>query len=64
MIDVLKKLKYDLDRKTIETIYFSFIRPKLEYGSHIWDNCSKFDSDRLETIQHTMAKILTGARKA
>ena len=63
MIDVLKKLKYDLDRKTIETIYFSFIRPKLEYGSHIWDNCSKFDSDRLETIQHTMAKILTGARK-
>lgn len=28
-IDVLKRLKYDLDRKSIETIYFIFIRSKL-----------------------------------
>ena len=63
MIDVLKKLKYTLDRKSLETIYFSFIRPKLEYGCHIWDNCSKHDSDQLEAIQLDMARIVTGARR-
>ena len=63
MADVLKRLKYSLDRKTIETIYFSFIRPKLEYGSHIWDNCSKQDSESLEKFQLEIARIVTGARK-
>ncbi len=63
MIDVLKKLKYDLDRKSLETIYFSFIRPKVEYGCHIWDNCSRRDSEALESLQLDMARIVTGARK-
>jgi hypothetical protein len=63
MGDVLKRLKYILDRKSIETIYFSFIRPKLEYGSHIWDNCSKQDSEALEKFQLDVARTVTGARK-
>ena len=63
MADVLKKLKYDLDRKSIEMIYFSFIRPKLEYAAQIWDNCSKKDAELLETFQLDMARITTGARK-
>jgi len=63
MSNVLKRLKYVIDRKSIETIYFSFIRPKLEYASHIWDNCSKRDSDLLEKFQLDIARLLTGARK-
>ena len=63
LIDVLKSLKYDLDRKTLEATYFSFIRPKLEYGCHIWANCNGRDSDQLERIQLNMARIVTGARK-
>lgn len=43
---------------SIETIYFSFMRPKFEYASHIWDNCSKRDKFQLD-----IAKLLTGARK-
>ena len=39
-LDVLQKLKNRLDRRTLETIYFSFIRSKIEYGSIVWDNCS------------------------
>ena len=38
MADVMRKLKYQIDRKSLETIYFSFMRPKLEYACHIWDN--------------------------
>ncbi len=33
MSDVLKKLKYEVDRKSLERTYFSFIRPKLEYAN-------------------------------
>ena len=63
LVDVLKKLKYDIDRKSLELTYFTFIRPKLEYACHIWDNCSKCDSDKLESLQLDMARLVTGARK-
>ena len=62
MSDVLKRMKYDLDRKSMESIYFSFIRPKLEYASHIWDNCTQRDSDLLEKVQFDIAHTVTGAR--
>ena len=61
--DVLKLLKYKLDRKSLETIYFTFIRPKLEYASQVWDNCTKEDCDSLETFQRSLARIVSGARK-
>ena len=48
MADVLKKLKYSVDKESLEKIYFSFIRPKLKYGCHIWDNCDKGDEKKLE----------------
>ena len=63
MSDVLKRLKYDLDRATLEKIYFSFMRPKLEYASQVWDNCSKKCSEKLEQFQTQIARTVTGARK-
>ena len=63
MADVMRKLKYQIDRKSLETIYFSFMRPKLEYACHIWDNCSGKDADLLENFQLDVARIVCGARK-
>ena len=62
-IDAMRKLKYTLDRKTLETIYCSFVRPKLEYGSVIWHDCHKNDSEALEKIQLDAARIVTGAKR-
>ena len=31
-INTMRKLKFQLDRKSLKTIYFSFIRPLLEYA--------------------------------
>ena len=59
----MQKLKYRLDRSTLYTIYISFIRPKLEYGSIVWDDCTQYDKCRLENIQHRCARIITGAKK-
>jgi hypothetical protein len=36
-INILRKFKFILDRKTLEKIYFTFVRPLLEYGDVIWD---------------------------
>ena len=34
-INVMRKLKFKLDRKSLQTMYFSFIRPVLEYADVI-----------------------------
>jgi hypothetical protein len=63
LCDIMQKLKRKLDRKTLEHIYFSFIRPKLEYGSIIWDDCSQADEERLENMQLRFARTVTGAKR-
>ena len=60
---VLQGLKHRLDRKTLENVYTTFIRPKLEYASPIWADCTKSDVNKIETCQITAAKIVTGAKK-
>ena len=46
-------MKYRLDRKALEKLYtcIEFIRPILEYGGLVWENCNKRESDRMEIIQ-------------
>ena len=62
-INIMRKLKHVLDRKSLEKIYVSFIRPVLEYSDIIWDNCSKTEKLDLEKIQYEAARIATGATK-
>ena len=45
-INLMRKLKYDLDRKALEVIYISFIRPVLEYADVLWDNCTQQEKTR------------------
>ncbi|MCG7879453.1 MAG: reverse transcriptase domain-containing protein [Candidatus Thiodiazotropha taylori] len=62
-INVMRKLKFKLDRKSLETIYLTFIRPLLEYGDVLWDNCSQYEKNELDKIQNEAARIATGATK-
>lgn len=43
-------------------IYFSFIRPVLEYADIVWDNCYDREVKLLEDIQVTAARIISGLR--
>ena len=63
MCDVLRCFKNQIDRLTLETIYFSFIRPKLEYACQVWDDCTDKDKKLLENVQLNAARIVTGAKK-
>ena len=62
-INVMRKLKYKLDRKSLETIYTAFIGPLLEYGSVTWDNYTQYEKQELEKIQTEAARIATGTTK-
>ena len=41
-------------------MYQTFIRPILEYGSVIWDNCNNQQSDEREKIQKRAVRIVSG----
>ena len=44
-------------------MYISFVRPVLEYGGPIWDNCNKEEKSKLESVQTEAMRIVTGATK-
>ena len=60
-INIMRRLKFVLDRKSLEIIYLSFIRPVLEYGDTIWENCTQYEKKELDKIQNEAARIVTGA---
>ena len=61
MVNIMKYLQFRLSRKALETLYFSFVRPLLEYGSVVWDGCSINDCNQLEKVNLAAARIVTGA---
>ena len=62
-IHIMRKLKFKLDRRSLQTIYFSFIRPVIEYSDVVWDNCTRYEANELEKIQIEAARIVTDATK-
>ena len=63
MKTIMRKFKFKLNRKSLEIMYFSFIRPTLEYADVVWDNCTKTQEQDLEKIQIEAARIVTGSTK-
>ena len=62
-INIMRQLKFVLDRKSLQSIYFSFIRPVLEYADVVWDNCTQYKANELEKIQIEAQRIVTGSTK-
>ena len=59
----MRKLKFKLDGNSLEIIFITFIRPLLEYGDIIWDNCTQFEKQEIVKIQIEAARIATGTTK-
>ena len=59
----MRRLKFQLDRKSLQTIFISFIRPILEYSVVVWGNCTQQEAKELEKNQNEDAHIVTGATK-
>ena len=59
----LEALRFKLNRKTLEILYISYIRPIVEYSDVAFDNISDGDNTRLERIQKRAGKTVSGAIK-
>ena len=62
-LGMLYRRSSNLNLKQKISIYMSTIRPILEYGSIIFDNCSMSDKLKLEKCQRPAAIICTGAMR-
>ena len=62
-MNLLRMLKFTIDLKSLETIYFTYIRSLLEYADIIWDNCSQQECNEIEKIQLEAGRIVTGSTK-
>ena len=62
-VHLLRSLKFVLDRKSLQTMHFSFIRSILEYADVVWDNCTQQQMNDLEKIQIEAGPIVSSATK-
>ena len=57
-MNVMHQLKFEVDRKSLETIYLTFIRPILEYANVVWDNCTHYEKEELEKYKMRRQELL------
>ena len=62
-LNMLKFVTYKFDRSILTSLYKNLIRPLMEYGDVIWNNCCDCDSALLDTVQYEAARLVTGAIK-
>ena len=60
-VTLLKRVALNVPRSTKLSIYLSFIRPILEYGSVLFDNCTAAMANMIENVQRQAALTITGA---
>ena len=62
-LNLLRALKFKVNRNALEKMYISFIRPLLEYSDSVWDNASTESKKQLEAVHNEAARIITSATK-
>lgn len=60
-LNVLKSLKFRVERVTLDILYKSLVRPLMEYADFIWASCTDHEKQSLENIQYEAARVVTGA---
>ena len=61
-LNILRQYYKSFNRKTLMTIYRSFIRPKLEFSSQLLSNLTIGESERLENLQRSGLRIISGTK--
>ena len=53
--------RYKLSRKSLEIMYFVFIRPILEYGNVVWVGASDNQLSKLDRVEIKALRLTCGA---
>jgi hypothetical protein len=62
-LNILRMLKFRLDRLSLEKLYLSCIRPLLEYGDVVWDPHNMYLINILEKVHIEAMRIISGGTK-
>ena len=60
-LSMMLPLKYRLDRKTLQTMFLSFVSPIMDYGMVIWGGSYDCDINKLDKINNDGMRLITGA---
>ena len=60
LVSCLSSYKYRLSRKSLETMFKSYIIPLLDYADIIWDNCTQYQADILENLNQDAMRTIVG----
>ena len=60
-LTIINRYRHALPRQALETLYISMVRPVIEYGDILYDNCTLSSGQSLELLQRRAALICTGA---
>ena len=58
VFNVSKRIKKYFTPSDLRTIYVTYIRPKIEYNSHLWAGASKSALDFVDRIQSRALKLI------
>ena len=64
VLGMMRKIKFSLNRRSLNQIYLSFLRPLLEYASIVWDGCTQYEKENIERLQHEAARLVTGLTRS
>ena len=56
-MNVMRGLRFCLDRKSLETIYLTFIKPILEHADVVWDNCTNYEKQELDKNRQSLLEL-------
>ena len=56
-------MNHAFDRRTLITVINTLVFNKLFYCSNVWTNFSKFNIDRVQSVQNFACRIVSAARK-
>ena len=62
-INIMRRLKHEIGRKSLEIIYTTFIRPILKYADVIWETAVIMKIRNSKKIQIEAVRMATGATK-
>ena len=60
-VNCLRSYKYRLNRKSLETMYKSYILPLFDYADVIWDSCTETQANSLEELQIDALRTISGS---
>ena len=57
----IRRIRFLVTRKARVSLYNALVLPILEYGGVIFDNCTLYLKQRMESLQRTIPEILVSA---